>query len=221
MKKIYKKVKYGDIVAKKSGVLTRIVPENGTAKLNEKSYVEKGTVLIEGKMYSKFLETFDVTAKGIVKADCEYTYENTYLYKDILKEYTGKKRYTIGISINYKENMLNYLNKSKKYDISKSSKNFDIFGLVFSFDIYSCEEYIEQEIIYTKDELLKRNEEDSTKFLNEEILPNTIDGKLVDKNTTYIENEDGFEAKTVYVINEEISEFVERNEGVENEQNSD
>lgn len=211
MLKAYKTIKYGDIVAKKSGLLTRIVPENGTSKFNEKSYVEKGTVLIEGKMYSKFLEPFDVTAKGITKADCEYCYENTYSYTNILKEYTGKKRYTIGISVNYKENMLNYLNKSKKYDISKSSKTFEIFGQNISFDLYSCNEYTEKTIQNIKEELVTKNEEDITKFLNEEILPNTVDGKLVDKKTVYEETEDGFTSKTVYVINEEIGEFVERN----------
>lgn len=210
--------KIGDIIAKKSGVVTRIVPEDGTAMLNENSYVEEGNVLIEGKMYSKFLEPFDVTAKGIVKANCEYKYENTYKYNDVIKEYTGKTRYTIGITINSKENMLNYLNKSKKYDISKSSKKLQILGFEISFDLYKCVEYVENNIVKTKEELIEDNKEDIEEYLNNVILPNTISGNLVNKETIYTDIEEGFVSKTTYTVNEDIGLFRERNVELTDEQ---
>lgn len=213
--------KIGDIIADKEGVITRIVPENGTAMLNEDSYVEKDNILIQGTMYSKFLEPFDVPAKGIIKADCSYTYENAYTYDTIKKNYTGKTRYTIGIGINSKENMLNYLNKSKKYDITKSSKILNIFGKQISFDLYKCIEYDEEEIKKSKEELINDSNKDIEEYLNKEILPNTRDGKLVDKKTEVFDTEDGIKAKTTYIVNESIGKFVERTPIIRNEQNTD
>ena len=209
--------KNGDIIANKSGVITRLVPENGTAMLNEGSYVEKGSVLIEGKIYSKILDTKSVPAKGIVKIDCEYENKMEYKYIDILKEYTGKTKYTVGITINSKENMLNYLNKSLKYDITKSSKKLNIFGLQISFDFYTCVEYNEKQVMRSKEELINLSKEDAQNYLNTDILPNTINGNLKDMNISYSDTNDGIIANTKYVVNEEIGEFVEREEVIVNE----
>lgn len=203
--------KIGDIIAKKSGVITRLVPEDGTAMLNENSYVEEGTVLIKGTMYSKFLEPFDVSAKGIVKANCKYEYENTYKYNDIIKEYTKNNRYTLGISVNSKEFMINYLNKSKKYDISKSSKKFNFFNFEISLDLYKCVEYVEHNITKTKEQLVEENNADIVNYLENIILPNTVNGSLVNKEVSISDTEDGFISKTVYTINEDIGQFKERN----------
>ena len=210
--------KIGDIVAKKDGVITRIVPEDGTAMLNENSYVQKGNVVIQGTMFSKILEPFDVPAKGIVKADCSYTFEKDYLYNKTEKRYTNKTKYTVGITINNKENMLNYLNKDKKYDISKRAKKFKLFGQEISFDWYKCVEYEDIKISKTKEELLSESQKDIDEYLNKEILPNTENGVLVNKEVEQIDIDGGFKIKVIYTVNEEIGEFVERNESIVNEQ---
>ena len=212
--------KIGDIIAKKDGVVTRIVPENGTAMINEKSYVQKDTVLIQGKMYSKFLEPFDVTASGIVKADCEYICENTYYFDNFEKNYTGKKMYTLGISVNSKENMLNYLNKSKKYDISKKSKSFKIFGQNISFDLYSCLEYEQIEVKKTKEDIINESNSYIEQYYNTNIVTDATNPVLVDKKVEYVEKEDSIIVKVTYVVNEEIGQFIERNVEITNEQSA-
>lgn len=201
----------GDIVATKSGIITRIVPENGTAKYNEGSYIEEGTVAIEGMIYSKFLEPVPVPAKGILKINCQYEYQKDYYYEEIEKEYTGKKRYTIGFSVDSKENMLNYLNKNKKYDITKNSKSFSMFGKIFSFDIYHCLEYQENCIVKSKEEIEEQIKLEANTYLEEQILSKANQGELVELNTKIQEIEGGFRAITTYVINEKIGTFVERN----------
>ena len=110
------------------------------------------------------------------------------------------------------------MNKSKKYDISKSSKNFNIFGQNLSFDLYTCIEYKEVEIKKDRKELLNDSNTDIEKYLNEEILPNTINGTLVDKELEYIETDNGFKVIAKYIVSEDIGKFVERNESVKNEQ---
>lgn len=199
----------GNIVASKSGIITKIVPENGTAVFKVGSYVEKGDILIEGVLYSKYIDPILVPPKGIVKADCEYIYENEYKYEKINKNKTGKVRYTVGVTVNSNENMLNYLNKNKKYDITKSSKNINVFGNNISFDIYRCEEYEEEKVQMTKEELIELGNIDVEKYIQDELLKNSKEGTLVEKNMTVTDTEDGIKIVTRIVINEEIGNFVE------------
>ena len=108
--------------------------------------MEEGRILIEGKIYSEFLETKDVTAKGTVLLKTQYEYKNEYDYNVQEKEYTGKNKYNIGIGINGKENYINYLDKSINYDIIKSSKDINLFGnnisfILYRFDIYKFKRY--------------------------------------------------------------------------------
>lgn len=202
-------VSLGNIVAAKSGIITKIIPENGTAVFKEGSYIEEGAVAIEGAIYSKYIEPLKVAAKGMLKVNHEYNYDNTYKYNEILKNYTNKIRYTVGITFDSKENMLNYLNKDKKYDITKSSKSINLFGHNISFDIYIFSEYFETIKTNTRDELIEKANGDIDNYLNNEILPSTIEGNLVDKVIDIIELEDGIKVVTKYIVNEEIGTFVE------------
>ena len=204
----------GDIVCTKSCIITRIIPENGTAKVKEGSYVENGMVLIEGKIYSTIVDIRDVSAKGIVTGQVEYEYNNKYEYKSLDKEYINKKRWTIGITINSKEYMINYLNKSNTYDKIKYSKNFNIFGAQISFDAYSFDEYIQKEVILSEEEITKKAEEDSNIYLNEIILKNCKNGTLIDKNITTKKEADGIIFTTKYKVNEQVGEFVKRDENI-------
>lgn len=201
----------GDIIATKSGVLTKIVAENGTAKYKSMDYVENGTVLIEGTVYSREQEIMgEVAAKGYAMVDNIYTFEKEYLYNQKEREYTGKKRTTFGITINSKENMLNYLNKYKKYDITKNSKTFNLFGNDISFDVYECREYNEIEVNYTKEQLESNIESELNKNLNENILKECINPTIVDITKNIYDIEGGIKVKVEYVVNEQIGEFVER-----------
>lgn len=200
----------GDIIASKSGIITKIVPENGTAKYKEGSYIEKDSVAIEGCIYSKFLEPQIVVAKGILKANVEYEFKKEYEYLEILKEYTKKKIYTVGITINSKENMLNYLNKSKKYDITKSSKKINIFGKEISFDLYTCLEYVEVQKENTKEMLIEKLQNERDTYLSKQILPNAKNALLVSQDEVIEDKEGGIISTVKYVVNEQIGDFVER-----------
>lgn len=205
------KINPGDIIATKSGVITKLVAENGTSKRKILDYVNKGEILIEGIIYNRNQEIIgNVPAKGYAKVDNIYTFEKDYMYHDIKKEYTSKKRTTFGITINSKEFMLNYLNKSNKYDITKNSKEFNLFGNVISLDLYKCEEYKEVEIDYTKDELEQVAHTDAKYYLEESILKECVNPTIVDNTKKISDIENGIRIKYEYVINEQIGEFVER-----------
>lgn len=200
----------GNIVADKSGIVTKIIPENGTALLKAGSYAEEGNILIEGVIYSKLLEPEYVPAKGIVRINKEYTFSKEYYFDNILKNYKNKVRYSIGISIDSKEYMINYLNKSLKYDISKSKKEFSLFGKSISFDLYKFTEYEESSFKKSKDEILDEAKIDGKNYIDNEILPNTNTGSIVDNVMDIEETENGIKVNIKYTINERIGKFVER-----------
>ena len=205
------KINPGDIVATKSGVITKIVAEKGTSKCKVMDYVEKGNVLVEGNVYSRDNEIMEeVPAKGYAMIDSIYTFEKEYLFTKTEKKYTGKKRTTFGITVDSKENMLNYLNKSKKYDITKQSKSIRIFGKSISFDIFKCDEYEDITVDYTKDELNYIIDKEINEYLQNNILNNCINSDVVDITKNEYEIENGIKIKVEYVINEKIGEFVER-----------
>lgn len=201
----------GDIKATKSGVITKLVSESGTSKFKALDYVNKGDTLIEGNVYDRNDEIIgEVPAKGYARVDNIYTFEKEYMYKVCNKEYTNKKRTTFGITINSKENMINYLNKLKKYDITKNSKEFEIFGNTISFDIYKCSEYNEVEVFRTKEEIEQIAKIDMDEYLKNNVLTQCVNPTVVDTTENISDIQDGIKVKVEYVINEQIGEFVER-----------
>lgn len=201
----------GDIVATKSGVITKIVAESGTSKYKVYDYINEGDVLIEGAVYNKEMQAIEeVSAKGYAMVDNLYVFEKDYLYNDVIKEYTNKKRTTFGITINSKENMLNYLNKSKKYDITKESKLLNIFGITFSFDIYTCSEYNERQVTRTDEDIYQISENDATNYINYNILKQCENPKIIDTSKTITKIDDGIKIRYEYIINEKIGGFIER-----------
>lgn len=201
----------GNIVADKSGIITKIIPENGTALLKAGSYAEEGNILIEGVIYSKLMDPEYVTAKGIVKINKEYIFSKEYFYDNTIKNYNNKIRYSIGITIDSKEYMINYLNKSLKYDINKSAMSFSLFGKNISFDLYKFSEYDESIIKKSKEDILEEAKIDGKNYIENEIMPNIISGSIVDSIIEEKETETGIKVNIKYIINEQIGKFVERN----------
>ena len=202
----------GGIVSDKSGIIEKIVAENGTPILSAGDYVEEGRILIEGKIYSDLLETKDVTAKGIVVLKTQYEYKSDYYYNIQEKEYTGETKYSIGISVNNKENYINYLDKSLKYDIIKDSNEIKLFGNTFSFDTYKFNIYNLVPKKLTKDEILEKAQSDAQNYIDNEVLPNIKNGKILNSNLVIdYEDEEKVSIRVIYELTEEVGYFKERN----------
>jgi similar to stage IV sporulation protein len=199
----------GDIVSTCDGVITRIIAENGTAVLKEGSYVQKDNILIEGKIYSKILGEELVHARGIIRINNQYIFEKEYKFTNTVKEYSDNNKHSIGFSINSKEIYINYLNNSKKYDKLKASKSFNIFGNNISLDWYTFTEYVEKEVISTKEELLVKASTDSENYINE-IIETVDTGNLIDEKEEIAESAKSIIYKKIFTVNERIGKFVER-----------
>lgn len=199
----------GNIVAAKSAVISKIIAENGMAKYKTGSYIEQGQVAIEGLIGSEIMEPIKVHASGILKGIVEYSFEKEYTYNEQIKEYSDKSRHGIGIGINNKNFLIKCLPKETLYDINSKVKMFRIFSVNISFIFNTYEEYILKDIVNTKEDLIKRGEQDSTLYF-EQIL--TKDSKVVAKNVDQKETSTGIIYKVVLSVEENIGKFVETGE---------
>ncbi|MBO5477062.1 MAG: sporulation protein YqfD [Clostridia bacterium] len=202
----------GDIVSNKSGIIQKIVAENGTPILSVGDYVEEGRILIEGKVYSEFLETKDVPAQGEVYLKTNYEFKKDYEYNIQEKEYTDKVKYSIGVGINDKENYINYLDKSLKYDIIKSSSDINLFGNNISFSFYTFKIYNLKDRVCSKDEIISTANVEAEEYFNSEILPSLKEAKVINKEL-FIDSEDDKKVtiRIVFDVVEKVGYFKERN----------
>ena len=199
----------GNIVATKSAVISKIIAENGTAKFKTGSYINEGSVAIEGVIESELIEPIRVHASGILKGIVEYEFEKEYMYNEQIKEYTGKTKYGAGVGINNKEFLLKYLPKENKYDINSKAKIFEIFSVKFSFIFNTYDEYILKDIVRTKEELVQTGQSDSSLYFGEVL---TEDSKVVDKKVEQIETKTGIIYKVKLSVEENIGKFIRTGE---------
>lgn len=200
--------KNGDVLTSKAGVITKIVAENGTPITNVGDYIEKDRIVIEGKIYTRTNEVINVEAKGDVYIESEYIYSNTYTFKQEEKNYTGKEKYSIGVDINNKENYINYLDKSLKYDIIKNSSDINIFGNSISFSIYKFLLYNVNEYYLSEEEIIQIAKNEAKEYIEENVIGNCKDANVISEEVeiTY-EDQEKVSLNVIYKINEEVGYF--------------
>ena len=115
---------YCNIVAKKSGIITKIIAQNGTAVVNVEDEVNEGDILIAGYMEGKYTDKRYVHSLGVVQAKIKYSKsERIYLNQEKLRD-TGdeEKKFQIKFN-NFQINFYKTLSKFKIYDtIEKTEK---------------------------------------------------------------------------------------------------
>lgn len=194
----------GNIVSNKSGIITKIIAENGTPRLLTGSYIEKGMVAIEGVIESELIGNVSVHAKGILRVKNTYTYEISEKYQIEEKKYTGKKLYGIGFGIKDKEYLLKYLPKDYICDITKKEKKIKFLGDSFKF-IYA--KYIEYEIVHNTrsyDELVDICKKKYNSYISEMKTDKTV---VSNEEIEIIKNDDGITYKVTYDLEEDAGVF--------------
>ena len=75
----------------KNGVITSVIPTNGTANVRVGDIVQKGTVLICGWMEGKYTDTRYVHADGLVYAKVWYTEKEKVYLNQVIQTKTGNQ----------------------------------------------------------------------------------------------------------------------------------
>ena len=196
---------YCNIVSDKSGVITKINAQNGTAMVNVGDTVNIGTTLIAGWMEGKYTGMRYVHSKGEIEAKVWYTKSKKIYYKQNVTELTGKeeKQYSLKIN-NFKINFHKGVSKFEIYDTIDEEKKFKIFSdfyLPISIITTTNKEKKSVEKTYSIEEA----KQIGLKELEEE-LNNEIENKeaIVNKNCNIYENEDYVEVELTYEVIENI-----------------
>ena len=167
-----------NIVAEKSGVITNIIAQNGTAIVKAGDEVHKGDVLIAGYMEGKYTEKRYVHSLGKVQAKIKYQKsEKIYLNQE--------KKLQIKFN-NFKINFYKTLSKFKIYDTIYTEKQLKIFSnfyLPISIVEITNKEQIKENKKYSKEEAIELKKQELSSEIEQDIAnKDNIQNVTVDTN---------------------------------------
>lgn len=130
--KLIDETDYCNIVAKKGGIITQIIAQNGTAQVEVGEKVEQGQVLIQGIMEGKYTGIRYVHSLGEVKAVVQYAKTEKFPLREEKNVETGNKEEKYSIKFNnFQINFYKTLSKFKIYDTIMEEKKLKIFSNLY------------------------------------------------------------------------------------------
>ncbi len=196
---------YCNIVANKSGIITKINAQNGTANVKVGDTIKEGEILINGWMEGKYTGVRYVHAKGEIEAKVWYTESKKIPYILTQTRQTGniENKYIIKIN-NFEINFSKKYSKFKIYDTIETDSKFKIFSNFYLPISLKKIEYKEKEE-YTKKNSLEEAKNLGIEELQEKLEKQIPDKeKIVNKNINTYEKEDGVEVYVTYEVLENI-----------------
>ena len=167
---------YCNIVSNKSGLITKIDAQNGTARVKEGEVVQPGTVLIEGIMEGKYTEPRYIHAIGEIQAKVWYTKSKQVYYNQEKLEQTGEEEKNYGIKINnFKIIFPKRVSKFELYDTIEEEKKLKLFS-----DFYLPISIIKTTNKETKNVAKKYTIEEATNLGKQE-LEQELENEIIDK----------------------------------------
>ena len=196
---------YCNIVSNKSGIITKINVQNGTADVKEGDIVKPGDTLVSGYMEGKYTGTRYVHSVANIEAKVWHTKKEKFYFQDQKKVPTSatEKKYSIKFN-NFRINFYKTLSKFQNYDTINTEKNlllFSNFYLPIKIIKTTNYEYENIDVKYTEEELksiaIKKLEEE----LKEEIEK---EEKIINKQVNVYGNNEYLEVEVIYEVLEDI-----------------
>ena len=203
--KIIDKNDYCSIVADKTGIITKISVQDGTAAVAVGDLVKKGDKLVYGYVEGKYTDTRYVHAISDIEAKTWYSKKENFFYNQDLPTATGniEEKYSIKIQ-NFKINFYKTLSKFEKYDTINESKKimlFPNFYIPIEINKITNKEYVMVQKTYTEEELL----EIATYKLEQEIEKQVPEGSnIINKQINTWKGTDYIEVEVIYEVLESI-----------------
>lgn len=196
---------YCNIVSDKTGVITKINAQNGTANVKVGDTINKGDILINGWMEGKYTGIRYVHAKGEIEAKVWYTKNKKIPYILTQTRETGNQENKYSLKINnFEINFLKKYSKFEIYDTIEADSKFRIFS-DFYLPISVVKTTFKEKENYTQKYTLEEAKTLGIKELQEELKKEIKDEKkIVNKNINTYEKEDGVEIYVTYEVLENI-----------------
>ena len=192
-------------MAQKSGTITKIIAQNGTAVVNIGDTVKAGDILIKGIMEGKYTEPRRVHSLGIIEAEINYEKTKEVFFEKTEYIETGKKENKY--EINYKDKKIQLYRNLSTFEIFKTEYTSKKFRLLENFYLpISITKIINKE--QTK-KIKKFNLNEAIEFAVEELTLNlekeipSIEN-IIDKNVKTAKNEASVVVTLNYKTIEEI-----------------
>ena len=198
---------YCDIVAKKSGTITKIIAQNGTAVVNEGDTVNVGDILIKGIMEGKYTEPRRVHSLGIIEAEINYEKTKEVFFEK--EEYIETGKQENKYELNYKNKKIKLYKNLSTFEFfkteytSKKLRLLENFYLPISITKIINKEQTKELKKYTLNEAIEFAVKELTLKLENEIPSNE---NIIDKNVKTTENEASVVVTLNYKTIEEIGE---------------
>jgi len=196
---------YCNIVSDKTGVITKISAQNGTAVVKVGDTITKGTPLINGWLEGKYTGLRYVHAKGEIEAKVWHTRSTKVEYNQVIKEGTGNEENKYSIKFNnFKINLQKKLSKFEIYDTITSENKLKIFSdfyLPIAIEKTTYKEQKEKNITYTPEEAKNIGIVQLQKELDEEIENKE---NIVNKNINFYERPEAVEVYVTYEVLENV-----------------
>ena len=196
---------YCNIVSDKTGEITKINAQDGTANVEVGDTVSAGDVLINGWMEGKYTGIRYVHAKGEIQAKVWYTKHTTIQYNTTERQNTGNSKTSYGIKINnFKINLPKGVSNFEIYDTIETEnkiKLFSNFYLPISIIKTTENEVKEVQKTYTVDEAKNLGIQEIEAELEKEIENKD---NIVNKNINTYENENSIDIYVTYEVLENI-----------------
>ena len=196
---------YCNIISDKTGVITKINAQNGTANVKVGDTVNKGDILINGWMEGKYTGIRYVHAKGEIEAKVWYTKNKKIPYLLTQTRETGNQENKYSLKINnFQINFLKKYSKFEIYDTIETDSKFRIFS-DFYLPISVVKTTFKEKENYTQKYTLEEAKTLGVEELQEELKKEIKDEeKIVNKNINTYEKEDGVEIYVTYEVLENI-----------------
>ena len=196
---------YCNIVSDKTGVITKINAQNGTANVKVGDTINKGDILINGWMEGKYTGIRYVHAKGEIEAKVWYTKNKKIPYILTQTRETGNQENKYSLKINnFEINFLKKYSKFEIYDTIETDSKFRIFS-DFYLPISVVKTTFKEKENYTQKYTLEEAKTLGIEELQEELKKEIKDEKkIVNKNINTYEKEDGVEIYVTYEVLENI-----------------
>ena len=196
---------YCNIISEKTGVITKINAQNGTANVKVGDIVKPGTLLVKGWMEGKYTGTRYVHAIADIEAKIWYSKKNKVYFKQEVSTATSntEQKYTININ-NFKINLYKTLSKFENYDTineSKKVKLFSNFYLPIELIKTTNFETRKETVIYTEQQLI----EIATMQIEQELLKEIKkEQDIINKQVNVYNADEYIEVEVIYEVLEKI-----------------
>lgn len=206
---IVDKNEFCNIVATKDATISKIIVQNGTARVEVGDEVKTGDLLVEGIMESQISDPRLVHAEADVYGKIYFEKEKKESFVQNEKVKTGNEEQKNEICINnFKINLYKRVSNFENYDTICTSKKIKLFSNFYIpievKKITNIETKIEQKT-YSEDELKAKIEKELEEELEKEYKLSSYDEKNKKREEVVEKADDGLYVKIIYEIQEKIS----------------